>query len=122
MLKENQSRKCEEALLEVCVPGDLINSKFLRELLNVDIRNASSYLAAQEKKGRLKLIGKMPHRREGDRGKRHVHVFEVQDAFFNIPAIMRSEKIETSKRAGGMIGRSWESKDLPILNPEGIGL
>lgn len=122
MLKENQSRKCEEAMLEICVPGDLINSKFLRELLNVDIRNASAYLAAQEKKGRLRLIGKMPQVRDGRKGKRHFHVFEVQEAFFEIRAASRSQKIEGWNRVGGIVGRSWESKDLPILDPGGISL
>lgn len=122
MLKENQARKCEEAMREICVPGDLISSSFLRELLDTDIRNASAYLSAQEKKGRLKLIGKMPNALTGGKGKKHVYVYEVQDSFFEKPAFMRGAKIEAYYKAGGTVGRSWEAKDLPILNLEEVGL
>ena len=118
MLKENQARKCEEAMRKICVPGDLISSSFLRELLDTDIRNASAYLSAQERKGRLKLIGKMPNAHAEGRGKKHVYVYEVQDLFFEKPAFMRGAKLEAHYKAGGTIGRSWETKDLPILNLE----
>jgi len=122
MLRENQARKCEEAMREICVPGDLISSSFLRELLNTDIRNASAYLSAQEKKGRLKLIGKMPNAPAEGRGKKHVYVYEVQDLFFEKPVFMRGTRLEAHYKAGGTVGRSWEAKDLPILNIKGAGL
>lgn len=107
----NKTKRCEEALQEVCVIGDIVTSILLSELAIVDLPTASAYLSNQHLKGRFELLGKTVPK---GRGKGH-YVYRVTSEFFSIHNNCRADNDSKKNYNGGAKGRSWECKELPVI-------
>lgn len=111
----NQSYVCEQVMLAVCMENDMVTSQILAELADVPVTIASAYLATSAKAERLELVGKMVNPKNIKA--RHVYVYRVTSKFF-CTRMSVNPKISLTT-TGGVAGRTWISKELPLVEIDG---
>jgi hypothetical protein len=102
----NVSQCIDDVLRQLVAPGDLVDARTIKELMDLKCTSyASSYLLHESKRGRFELVGKMVSKTYKYR-RGTLFVWRVTDKFFD-PRTFRASR----NHCGGAPGRTWECRD-----------